>query len=171
MPYKIGEGRIVGVKERMGMMGTPYTMPMKFDDNWLPLEPIVTVSRKKRIIETELDDIDGSFKEGFSNGDYDITITGTIIDEAVLEAENYPEKEVRALKSLLNRTVKYDANGNILKGIGSIKVYHPILNLLGIFNIVIYEFSLPQVAGANTIQNYTITAKSDINRELELKQP
>lgn len=159
------------IKERTSMIGTPVVMPMKFDDQWLPVEPLVTISRKKRIIETELDYIDGTFKEGFSNGDYEITIQGVILDEEDLEPENFPEKQMRILKRLINRTVKRDENGNILKGIGSIEVTHQLLNLMGIYRIVIYDYSLPQVPGQNTIQNYTLTCKSDVSHEIELKKP
>ncbi len=164
---KIGDG--LDIAERTSMLGTPLLMPMKLNSVYLPVEPIVTINLKKRIIETELDDVDGSFKEGFSNGDYDITIQGVIIDDNDFEQEEYPEKKVREFRKLVTDTVTKDANSKALSGLGNIDVTHKILNIFGIYKIVVFECEWVQIAGQIGMQGYTLTCKSDKTRKLKLK--
>lgn len=146
-------------KEFNSVFGSPIFMPVQIEIpglKWkLPNEPVVTINQVRRIVETEIDSADGSFKELFSNGDFDIKIEGIIADED-FTTDQYPADEVRKLRQI----VEYK---------GSCKIYCDMLSLWNITQIAIYSFDLPAVPGSPSSTGYVITAKSDKNYDLEVK--
>ena len=149
------------VGELESYIGTPMLMPTKLGLWWLPAEPIVKIGINRRIIETELDNVDGTFKEGFSNGDFEVDIMGVIIDQGDINSENLPEKNLRTLKKYILQSEGKEK--------GSIEITNKLLNLFGIYNIVIYSFKIDPVPGEIGMLKYSITAKSDFNRKLIIK--
>jgi hypothetical protein len=149
------------VAEFESYIGTPMLMPTKLGTWWLPAEPIVKIGLTRRIIETELDNVDGTFKEGFSNGDFEIDIMGVIIAEGDINGENLPEKNLRTLKRYILQSEGKEK--------GSIEITNKLINLFGVYNVVIYDFKIDQVPGEIGMLKYSIKAKSDFNRKLIIK--
>ena len=49
--------------ERTSMLGTPLFMPCSIDDFELPNEPLIEISGGKSIVKTQVDGMEGTFKE------------------------------------------------------------------------------------------------------------
>lgn len=130
------------------VIGTPILMPTQIGLYWLPLEPIISMKLSKKIIETELDNVEGTFKEGFTNGDYDITIQGIAVYENSLEPEEMPEQALRTIRKYVEKNSR-------------LPITNKLANMFGVDHIVIYDFDINQVPGEFTAWSYSITAKSD----------
>ncbi len=72
-----------------GLMGIEFFMPVALNGYQLPLEPIISISGKKTIIETPLtgNTRRGTVKEIITTDDYEVKIRGIIINET---ANDYP---------------------------------------------------------------------------------
>lgn len=150
----------VELKEYNSVFGQPIFMPVVLEIPGLkwkcPNEPVVTLNVSKRIIETEIDSNDGTFKEGFSLGDYEVDIDGIIVNE--LDAgERYPEEEVAKLR----RIVEYK---------GSVKVYCDLLSIFNINDLAIFSMTMPPMAGQPSVAAYSLKCKSDRNIDLEVRR-
>lgn len=135
--------------------GLPIYLPCLLQNNAetqeLLLEAaIVSFSKSKKIVLTELQGRDGSFKELINNGDYAITIKGIICNKA----PGYPIDQVVELKELV------DVNE-------ALKVTHEVLNAIGVDSLVITDFSCPDSPFQN-MQPFTISAVSDNGFELTI---
>jgi hypothetical protein len=137
------------------VLGTPIFMPITIDGYTLPNTPIVSIRGSKTIIETKIDNADGTFKEGFSLNDYEIMIQGIAIDEN--EPDLYPEDQVREIRRLFEER-------------RSLKASNDLLTYFGIEFIVIYDLNLPGEAGAESYQPYTMKCKSDKEYDLEIEE-
>lgn len=135
-------------------IGTPIHLPLTINGYLLPNEPLVTITMNKKIIETELDGNDGTFKEEFSLGDYDVNIKGILIDEN--NPDQLPESQIRQLRDVLETR-------------GSVKVSNTLLSFFNIDRLAIYSCSFPEYAGSMEMVPYEITCKSDKEFDLELK--
>jgi hypothetical protein len=134
-------------------LGTPFFMPCKIDGFQLPNEPIVTLKKTKTIIETPIDGNEGTFKEHYSGGDWNITIKGLCIMDD--DTDEYPEEQVRALRKIIEKKTGLDV----------------VCRLLSYFNInhlSIYDCDFPAIEGAPGIQPYELQCKSDKYFDLEL---
>jgi len=112
---------------------------------------LLNVTQAKKIICTEIQGRDGTVKEYIGLDDFEITINGFIVGT---NGHN-PTDEVIALKNMLIARV-------------TIPVVCTYLNNLGIFNVVIKEFTLDQDAGGYCRQSFTISALSDADVVLQI---
>ena len=134
----------------VGSDGQPYL---------LPYEPIVNISGKNTIIRRNVakaDGLTGTIKERWNQDDYEITITGVLVGsiETGSVEECYPREDFERLRDFM--TAPRD-----------LQVFCEPLQLLGITNIVIEEFTFPFTKGEN-VQAYEIKAYSDFAYNLLL---
>jgi hypothetical protein len=146
-------------------LNTPIMMPLKVQISkkgeeleyyTLPNEPIVEIRSAKRIVETDIDGQNGSFKELYSLGDYQITIRGVAVDENY-DNENYPEDIVRSLRTI-NELPHH------------LEVVGPLFTLFNIKYIAIKEFNLVPNPGEQSMVPYEFICLSDKEYQLELKR-
>lgn len=112
---------------------------------------LCTVSQAKKIIKTEIQGRDGTVKEYIGLDDYQVNING------IITAANgvHPADTVTELKKMLDAPVP-------------IPIISSFLNRLGIYNVVIENYTLPQVAGGYSKQDFSINAISDAPLELQI---
>lgn len=113
---------------------------------------LVSVTQAKKIIKTEIQGRDGTVKEYIGMDDYQIEIVGTI----TAKADATPDQDVIDLKKMLDAPVP----------IGIVCTW---LQNLGITDVVIESYTLPQDAGGQAYQTFTINCTSDIPTELRIK--
>lgn len=135
------------------LLGIPYFMPVELDGYYLPNEPIMQLTGGKRIIETPIDDTDGTFKEGFALDDYSIVIQGIAVDE---QSGQYPWEIMRKIRSIFEKR-------------SNIRINNELTALFNIDRLVIYDLKLIGEPGAEFYQPYELVCKSDKVYELELK--
>ena len=112
------------------------------------------VRQSKNIVKTFINGRNGSIKEFVSDGDFDVTMRLVLVSDF---QNVYPEAEVNTLK-------------NILKVPDSIKVTSKYLNRLGIFELVITDYSLPQREGFYHMQLAQINAISETPFEIRKRE-
>lgn len=145
----------------------PFWFVDEKGNKWLlPYEPMISISGKNTIIRrnvakaksTNVDGISlgGSIKERWNQADYEITITGVLIGSLLTGSvkECYPISDFEKLR-------------NFMIAPKSLKVFCEPLQLLGINQIVIEDFSFPFTKGEN-VQAYEIKAYSDFDYKLLL---
>jgi hypothetical protein len=135
--------------------GQPIFMPMRLGNLILPNEPSVTISSRKNIVETALTGSTrrGTVKELISIEDWSVVIRGVAINYN--SKEFYPEDIVKSLKDL------YEINE-------SLEVQCALTRLLGIYRLVIREFTLPEMIGIQHCQAYQFICTSDEDFILEI---
>lgn len=133
----------------------------------LPYEPMISINGKNSIVRrkvakaksigTDGKTIGGTIKERWTQDDYEITITGVLIGSILTgnSEQCFPRADFA-------RLVEYMTTPK------SLKVFCEPLQLLGINQIVIEEFSFPFTKGEN-VQAYEIKAYSDFDYKLLLK--
>jgi len=126
----------------------------------LPYEPLVSVSGSNILIKkapAKAKNFIGTVKERWSQDDYEITITGSLIGPNMLgTVENcYPRSEFEKLRDYC-----ISEQG--------IEVRCEILQLLGINYIVVEDFTFPFTKGEN-VQAYEMKCYSDFSSELLLE--
>ncbi len=137
-----------------GLLGAPLMLPTKIDDIQLPNEPLVSITGGKNIVKTEINGVDGTFKEEWTLRDYEITIRGFLIDEN--DPDNLPERMIRDLRLMSEKK-------------NSRKIVNRLLTIFNINMISIEEWEFPDNQGAIGIQPYMIKGCSDKEFELEIK--
>lgn len=125
----------------------------------LPYEPMVNISGKNTIIRRNVakaQNMIGSIKERWNQADYEITITGVLIGSILTGSvdECFPREDFERLRDHMTAP-------------RSLSVYCEPLQLLGINQIVIEDFSFPFTKGEN-VQAYEIKAYSDFAYNLLL---
>lgn len=130
----------------------------------LPYEPLINISGRNNIIKRNVakmkpvngTELIGSIKERWSQGDYEITITGFLMGSIMTgrTEDCFPRDDFQFLKEIITAP-------------NSIKVLCEPLQLLGIDNIVVEDFSFPFTKGEN-VQAYEIKALSDFDYKLLL---
>ncbi len=113
---------------------------------------LITVNQAKTIVKTNIAGGDGTVKEYISLDDYQVQVNGIITGGN----GHYPVEDVLALKQMLDAPV-------------NIPVICEYLNRLGIQELIVTDYSLPQVPGGYSQQNFTINLLSDIPIILQLK--
>ena len=122
---------------------------------YMNLDTVLIVTQfPKRIIKTEIQGRDGTVKEYIGADDAQITINGMITGKNGV----YPRDEVYRLRRWLDAPVA--------KGIVSW-----YMDNLGISNLVIEGYDMPQTMGGYSFQAFTISAVSDVPVELKITQP
>lgn len=136
-------------------MRCPLWMRLEGEEWWLlPYEPIVTVNGKNVIVKKQVvkGGVRGSIKERWSQDDYQISISGILINP---EGTGYPDKDVKQLRRLCEAA--------------KVQVMSPLLEIFSIDQIVIESFDFPFTSGPNN-QAYTIGACSDEIYKLLLRE-
>lgn len=143
--------------QSLSVWGAPFFQRTKINGFYLPNEPIISITGGKNIIKTQIDGNNGTFKENMSLDDYRITIRGLCIQEDLDDSDAYPDDQVRLIRQLFEEKESVDC-------------VNDILTLLGITTIAIENLQLDGLSGSPGVQPYVISALSDKNFDLELKQ-
>ena len=135
---------IVG-KSGTDLLGRPFFMQVLIGGYRLPNEPLITINRQKRIVETVLagDGKKGSVKELISSKDYRLKIEGVILGNKA-----YPQEEVEALVEVLERDE-------------ALEIENELAAIFDIHKIVVTGFGFGKMAGRPYAQTYYINAVSD----------
>lgn len=116
---------------------------------------LIEVSQTKNIIKTPIQGRNGTVKEYISDGDYLINIRGVINNNPRQNQKVYPKSYVQDLI-------------NLCKAQRSLVVTSKFLNqIFEINDIVIENYSIPQVEGVRNQQPFSISAVSDVPIDLE----
>lgn len=135
--------------------GSPYFMTLKLRDNngnvyELPNEPLISLSRTKRIKETAVlgGKRRGTVKEYITTNDYQLTIRGVCVD--LNNKNKYPGAQVKTLVALddLNEAL-------------AIIPDNLFIAQFGIGKIVIKSVAYDEMLGEPGMQRYVIKAISD----------
>lgn len=137
-----------------GVLGAPIHLPCTLGDMRLPNEPLIELSAQKRIVMTDIDGQDGSFKELYSNGDMRLVIRGVCVYDD--RPDEYPEDQVRALRNVLE-TRKHVPITNRLTAMWNVEF------------VAVESYSFPAVPGELGMQAYEIIALSDREFALSLR--
>ena len=105
---------------------------------------LISVSQNKQIVKTQIQGRDGTIKEYVGLDDYTVSIQGTL----TTYNGQIPTDSLMNLKRMLDAPV-------------SIVITCPFLNQLGIQEMVIESYELPQQAGGYSYQSFTITGISE----------
>lgn len=130
----------------------------------LPYEPMLSISSVNNIVERTVakagDDIkyQGTVKERWSRGDYEIKITGVLIGSILTGDVSlcYPKSDFEKLREILESRKSWGIECEPLQ-------------LLGISRIVVYDMNFPFTKGEN-VQAYEISVKSDFDFDLLLEE-
>lgn len=114
----------------------------------------ISASRSKNIVKTAIEGRDHTVKEHISNGDFSISINGLIANDEF--TKDYPKGKLFLLKQFLNAPY-------------SLRITHAILNRLGVYEIVIDNYSIPSIDGVKNIQKFSLQATSDEPIELIIR--
>jgi len=101
---------------------------------------LMDVTQSKNIVKTVLQGRNGTVKEYTSNGDYQINIKGAIVSQ---DANKYPEDDVNTLVDILNVP-------------STLEVISDYLDLFGIDEVVVENYSLPQREGFRNMQLFNV---------------
>lgn len=126
----------------------------------LPYEAMISVSAKNNIVKRSIAKAPhfvGTIKEHWSQDDYVITITGILFgeNERGVFSETFPRTDFEKLRDYCISPT-------------GLEVRCDLLQLLGINNIVVEEFSFPFSKGEN-VQAYDIKALSDFSADFLLE--
>lgn len=136
-------------------MQCPLWMRLEGEEWWLlPYEPIITINGKNVIAKKQVakGKVRGSIKERWSQDDYQISISGILMNPKGTE---YPDEDVKALKRLCEAA--------------TVQVMCPLFEIFSIDQIVIESFDFPFTSGPFN-QAYTIGAVSDDIYKLLLRE-
>lgn len=130
----------------------------------LPYEPMISISSANNIVERTVAkagndaQYEGTVKERWSRGDWEIKITGVLIGSILTGdvSQCFPKSDFEKLRDILQLRKNWKINCSPLE-------------LLGINSIVIYDMNFPFTKGEN-VQAYEITAKSDFDYNLLLEE-
>lgn len=130
----------------------------------LPYEPMLNISSANNIVERTVakagNDIkyQGTVKERWSRGDYEIKITGALIGSILTGdvSQCFPKSDFEKLRDILESRKSWG-------------IQCEPLQLLGISKIVVYDMNFPFTKGEN-VQAYEISVKSDFDFNLLLEE-
>ena len=107
---------------------------------------LFNVNQSRNIVKTPIQGLDGTVKEYISDGDYIINIKG------IIQGANgiYPFDDVKNFISICQAKC-------------ALTIYSDYLQILGITNIVIENYSLPQDMGSQSQQVFELNCLSDVN--------
>jgi len=111
---------------------------------------VIAYSRQKNIVQTIVQGRDTSIKEFINNGDWQISVQGIICRKAW----EYPIDEIDLFNRFMEKNV-------------AISVVHEVLNQLGVYEVVVTDYSLPQTSMINC-QPYSFNCLQDSPIELKL---
>ena len=109
------------------------------------------ISQSKNIVKTSVQGKNGTVKEYTSDGDFEITINGSIVSP---NRNQYPEIDVQNFIKLMSIPE-------------SLEITSEFLGFFGITNAVVESYSLAQNAGFRNVQPFSIRMLSDKPIELQ----
>ncbi|KAB2918686.1 MAG: hypothetical protein F9K23_00685 [Bacteroidetes bacterium] len=118
-----------------------------------PVECLMEAKAPKIIEKTTMPGRKGSVKEYITQGDYEITLRGFLVD---YENDVYPAERVQELNAVFEDNTALVVKSRYLNG-------------LGIFNVVIQDIKWPVMEGYANCQPFEIQLLSDEPIELELQ--
>lgn len=159
---RVWDGSLTGTAARSSDLGyaAAAAQNMFIDtltiDGWtFPVDPIVSVSASKTVVQTQMTGGVGPVVEEVALEGYTVVIRGVLINE---DNDDYPFDQVARLNNLFTK-------------MGGLKVQNNILNrCYGIDRLVIKNHSEQGEAGIQSMQAYSITAVSDRDVQLELRE-
>lgn len=137
-----------------GLLGTPIQLPCRLDGVRLPNEPLITLSGTKRVVMTEVDGNDGTFKELYSRGDMEVLIQGVAVNDN--DQDEYPEDQVRAIRNLIEQP-------------RHLRITNRLTALWNIEFVTVLSYSFPAVPGEIGMQGYELRCVSDRDFQLRLR--
>ncbi len=139
---------------KMSALGVPMFLPATLDGVELE-NPIITITGRKKIVETEMTGFDGSVKEIINLQDYAIKINCTLVAEP---GSIWVEQPIIELKEL------YKKNKALTLRCALTDLFLQPKN-----NVVITGFNLPDMQGIENAQVVELDMLSDKYFELEIK--
>lgn len=144
--------------EAISMFGTPVYNVIEFGDLNKPdlvLEdaPLITPTRKRKIVTEDVNDEDDPVIEFISNGPWTIDIRGLLVNTESMK-KPYDKAEQMNL---------------VMEGKRAWPIRSRWLNKLGISDIVILDYGFPAIEGFMNVIPYTIQAMSAKPIELQLQ--
>ena len=144
-------------------LGTPVYSNLVFDggqtasDNGNPLRidtVLFSISEKKNIVVTDVagrkdangNEVRGTIKEYIGMGDFEITIQGAIVNPY---GNVFPKSDLIYLKELLRQSKPS-------------KLASQFLNIFGVSNIVVMDYTVQEKMGTRNMVPFTIFALSDV---------
>jgi hypothetical protein len=136
-------------------LGTPVfsdlTLKTNEQDVGLNIQTVLfDVQQSKNIVKTSIQGRPGTVKEYISDGDYEITINGIIVEPF---SSAYPVSQVQDFLRLMRHQ-------------DSLIAICPFLQLFNVYNVVVESYNLPQQIGFQNQQVFSINAISDEPIEL-----
>lgn len=141
--------------ERLSVLGTPV-----FTDLWLKENDsdaglridtvLMDINQQRNIVTTAIQGRNGTVKEYISDGDYQITVRGILVEAGPYD---YPAEQVRELLRLCRVQA-------------AVQAVSPFLQLFQIYDVVITDYRLPQLEGYQNLQPFELTCISDTPIEL-----
>jgi hypothetical protein len=116
------------------------------------IDVLVTVDQTKNIVKTAIQGRNGTVKEFISRGDYMVKLQGRLVSPFSMA---YPKEQVADMIFLAELNE-------------SLKVVSEFLQLFGIYEIVIDNYSFPQREGFQNIQLFELSCVSD--RPIQLQR-
>ena len=113
---------------------------------------VASVSQSKNIVKTPLAGRNGTIKEYMSDGDYTITLSGTILSGI---RDVYPEEQVRQMNEMFKSSV-------------ALNCYNNFLQRLGITEVVVNDFSWKEQIGSFSKQDFSVKLISNVSYEEEV---
>ncbi|CAL2108178.1 conserved hypothetical protein [Tenacibaculum sp. 190524A02b] len=137
----------IGGSDVTNHIGVPYFMDVVLGGHRLQNEPLITISKQKKIVETSIVGSEslGAVKEFISAGDYAITIEGVITDP---KKKQFPQDEYEKLISILEKREALDFSNQLAER-------------LGVYKVVVKGYSFGKDQGRMYSQSYKITLVSD----------
>jgi hypothetical protein len=111
---------------------------------------LIDVNQSKNVVTTAINGLNGTIKEFISDGDYEVSLRGALVNE---KGYDYPLSYFKQLNDVLKAPV-------------SLKVTSEYLSLFPIHNLVVKGYTLPQTEGSSNTQLFEINALSDNPVEL-----
>lgn len=133
---------------------TGKVVDIEMGDLRLPISSVVEMSSVKSITKTQVSASNSSVKEVYSFGDWDIRITGIIIDEG-----KHPHGAT-TVESMEERLLQFNELAD------SIGVDAELFNRRGIDRIVIKSINFQQIPGRPRMIGYQMQCESDAPLEL-----
>lgn len=130
------------------LLDTPMLLPLEIGGFKFPFEPLIELSRAKKIIETELggfeNETGGAVTEEWSWKDLEITIEG------FFQSDNgdYPEQQVRDFRAAIEVP-------------GALEITNRLTTIFDVFRVVVKDFKLLSPPGMFDVQPFRLTCKED----------
>jgi len=163
-PYKLGERRDMNTGRSEELMFSNLNTPVfadiilvsdapNFEAKIQLIAAVIEVSQAKIIERTTVRGRNGTVKEYWSMDDYSVRIRGALIEP---RPDVYPREQTETLHAVLNAP-------------NSLKVVSRFLQMYGIYEITVKDFTFLPVEGKTNVQFFDIQAYSDEPEELIIK--